>query len=83
MICQLAERLYKAEVHHRKLYRWLDLTDEQRKQVDNNKKESDKIYDILAFYVEFKIPTVTELINNLEKVRVDKNHIDFVRNYLY
>ena len=83
MICQLAEKLHEDKVHHRKLYRWLHLTDDQKELVEGNTGDSNKIYDILAFYVESNNPSLPELIDKLNKVKVDQKHIDFVKNFQY
>ena len=83
MVIQLAEKLSEDNIHHRKLYRFLNLEESEMKMVESNKSESDKIYDTLAFYVGSKNLLLTELIHKLNMVRDDPKHIDFVKNYHY
>ena len=81
MIIQLAEYLEGDNVDYRKLYRFLQLTEAEKSKIDDSK--TGQMYETLSQYVETKKPTISALIENLQKCKVTQEYIEFIANYKY
>ena len=78
MIIELGEHLDKDKVDYRKLYRFFQLTEEEKSKIEDSR--SGHMYETLSQYVETKKPTINALIKNLQHCKVAQEHIEFVTN---
>ena len=81
MILALTKHLDQDGVDHRVLYRFFNLSKEQKGIVEDSK--TSKVYESLAQYVETVNPTVQALVECLENCGVKDEHIQFIINYKY
>ena len=82
MIEQLSKDLYQDEINHRVLYRYCALTQRQKDMVEDSKTD-EKIYETLAQYVETAERTVQDLVECLKNCKVKDERIQFVKRYTY